>query len=80
MGQFYVSWNDPVWPAKADSGASLVSKSVAGRPRGGAQPGRATCRETGGYLLTACFATGRAAGLGVRRWLAAGAWHTPRPS
>jgi uncharacterized flavoprotein (TIGR03862 family) len=24
---------------------------------------------TGGYLLTACFATGRAAGLGVRRWL-----------
>jgi uncharacterized flavoprotein (TIGR03862 family) len=26
---------------------------------------------TGGYLLTACFATGRAAGLGVRAWLAA---------
>jgi uncharacterized flavoprotein (TIGR03862 family) len=25
---------------------------------------------TGGYLLTACFATGRAAGLGVRAWLA----------
>lgn len=25
---------------------------------------------TGGYLLTACFATGRAAGLGVRRFLA----------
>ncbi|PPE68956.1 TIGR03862 family flavoprotein [Caldimonas thermodepolymerans] len=25
---------------------------------------------TGGYLLTACFASGRAAGLGVRRWLA----------
>ncbi len=24
---------------------------------------------TGGYLLTACFATGRAAGLGVLRWL-----------
>ena len=24
---------------------------------------------TGGYLLTACFASGRAAGLGVRRWL-----------
>jgi len=38
---------------------------------------------TGGYLLTACFATGRAAGLGAVRWLAgsgAGAWHTPRPS
>ncbi|WP_158891229.1 MULTISPECIES: TIGR03862 family flavoprotein [unclassified Pseudomonas] len=27
---------------------------------------------TGGYLLTACFASGRAAGLGVLRWLAAG--------
>ncbi len=26
---------------------------------------------TGGYLLTACFATGRAAGLGAARWLAA---------
>ncbi|MED5621827.1 TIGR03862 family flavoprotein [Ideonella sp. BN130291] len=26
---------------------------------------------TGGYLLTACFATGRAAGEGARRWLAA---------
>lgn len=26
---------------------------------------------TGGYLLTACFATGRAAGLGVKRYLAA---------
>ena len=25
---------------------------------------------TGGYLLTACFASGRAAGLGVLRWLA----------
>ncbi len=25
---------------------------------------------TGGYLLTACFATGRAAGVGVRTWLA----------
>ena len=24
---------------------------------------------TGGYLLTACFATGRAAGLGVLHWL-----------
>ena len=24
---------------------------------------------TGGYLLTACFATGRAAGLGALRWL-----------
>jgi predicted flavoprotein YhiN len=24
---------------------------------------------TGGYLLTACFASGRAAGLGVLRWL-----------
>jgi hypothetical protein len=24
---------------------------------------------TGGYLLTACFATGRAAGLGARAWL-----------
>jgi predicted flavoprotein YhiN len=24
---------------------------------------------TGGYLLTACFASGRAAGLGARRWL-----------
>ena len=24
---------------------------------------------TGGYLLTACFATGRAAGEGVLRWL-----------
>src|SRR5262249_4633477 len=24
---------------------------------------------TGGYLLTACFATGPAAGLGVSRWL-----------
>jgi predicted flavoprotein YhiN len=24
---------------------------------------------TGGYLLTACFASGRAAGLGVVRWL-----------
>ncbi|MGQ5521707.1 TIGR03862 family flavoprotein [Chitinimonas sp. PSY-7] len=27
---------------------------------------------TGGYLLTACFASGRAAGLGVQRWLADG--------
>lgn len=27
---------------------------------------------TGGYLLTACFATGRAAGLGVADWLARG--------
>ncbi|MES2049803.1 MAG: TIGR03862 family flavoprotein [Pseudomonadota bacterium] len=27
---------------------------------------------TGGYLLTACFATGRQAGLGVLAWLAAG--------
>jgi len=27
---------------------------------------------TGGYLLTACFATGRAAGLGVLRWLDCG--------
>ena len=27
---------------------------------------------TGGYLLTACFATGRAAGLGAAAWLAAG--------
>jgi hypothetical protein len=38
---------------------------------------------TGGYLLTACFASGRAAGLGAARWLAgsgAGAWHTARPS
>ena len=43
---------------------------------------------TGGYLLTACFATGRAAGLGAARWLAGGgpatagprAWHTARPS
>ena len=38
---------------------------------------------TGGYLLTACFATGRAAGQGVARWRAGsgpGAWHTPRPS
>ena len=26
---------------------------------------------TGGYLLTACLATGRAAGLGVADWLAA---------
>ena len=26
---------------------------------------------TGGYLLTACLASGRAAGLGVRRWLGA---------
>jgi len=25
---------------------------------------------TGGYLLTACFATGRAAGEGAARWLA----------
>ena len=25
---------------------------------------------TGGYLLTACFATGRAAGQGARAWLA----------
>ena len=24
---------------------------------------------TGGYLLTACFATGRAAGLGALKWL-----------
>jgi predicted flavoprotein YhiN len=24
---------------------------------------------TGGYLLTACFATGRAAGQGARAWL-----------
>jgi len=24
---------------------------------------------TGGYLLTACFATGRVAGLGAARWL-----------
>ena len=24
---------------------------------------------TGGYLLTACFASGRAAGLGALRWL-----------
>jgi predicted flavoprotein YhiN len=24
---------------------------------------------TGGYLLTACFASGRAAGLGVMKWL-----------
>jgi len=24
---------------------------------------------TGGYLLTACFATGRAAGLGALHWL-----------
>ena len=47
--------------------------------------------STGGYLLTACFATGRAAGRGAARWLAggpgrnggrdgAGPWHTPRPS
>lgn len=28
---------------------------------------------TGGYLLTACFATGRAAGLGAAAWLKAGA-------
>jgi uncharacterized flavoprotein (TIGR03862 family) len=35
---------------------------------------------TGGYLLTACFATGRAAGRGAALWLDAGAWHTPRPS
>jgi len=38
---------------------------------------------TGGYLLTACFASGRAAGQGAARWLARsgpGAWHTPRPS
>lgn len=35
---------------------------------------------TGGYLLTACFATGRAAGHGAQRWLATGTWHTPRPS
>jgi len=27
---------------------------------------------TGGYLLTACFSTGRAAGLGAARWLASG--------
>jgi predicted flavoprotein YhiN len=27
---------------------------------------------TGGYLLTACFASGRRAGEGVRDWLAAG--------
>jgi uncharacterized flavoprotein (TIGR03862 family) len=27
---------------------------------------------TGGYLLTACFATGRAAGIGAVRWLAGG--------
>jgi uncharacterized flavoprotein (TIGR03862 family) len=27
--------------------------------------------RTGGYLLTACFATGRAAGAGAARWLAA---------
>jgi len=27
---------------------------------------------TGGYLLTACFSTGRAAGLGAAGWLAAG--------
>jgi len=26
---------------------------------------------TGGYLLTACFASGRAAGLGMRDWLQA---------
>jgi Predicted flavoproteins len=26
---------------------------------------------TGGYLLTACFASGRAAGLGARKWLQA---------
>jgi predicted flavoprotein YhiN len=38
---------------------------------------------TGGYLLTACFATGRAAGRGAASWLAglgAGPWHTARPS
>jgi hypothetical protein len=42
---------------------------------------------TGGYLLTACFASGRAAGAGAARWLAgagdragAGPWHTPPPS
>ncbi|MBL8429329.1 MAG: TIGR03862 family flavoprotein [Dechloromonas sp.] len=29
---------------------------------------------TGGYLLTACFASGRAAGLGTRRWLKALSW------
>jgi predicted flavoprotein YhiN len=27
---------------------------------------------TGGYLLTACFASGRVAGLGAVRWLARG--------
>jgi predicted flavoprotein YhiN len=26
---------------------------------------------TGGYLLTACFASGRTAGLGMRDWLQA---------
>lgn len=43
-----------------------------------ARPGVFVCGEmldweapTGGYLLTACFATGRAAGLGARRWLEA---------
>ncbi len=37
---------------------------------------------TGGYLLTACFASGRAAGLGVLRWLARAqpAMAEPRPA
>ncbi len=29
---------------------------------------------TGGYLLTACFASGHAAGLGARKWLTRGMW------
>ena len=31
---------------------------------------------TGGYLLTACFATGRAAGLGAAGWLTEGSRRT----
>ena len=34
---------------------------------------------TGGYLLTACFATGRAAGQGAAAWLAAPVAHSPAP-
>jgi hypothetical protein len=32
---------------------------------------------TGGYLLTACFASGRAAGMGMVEWLKVSAPRTP---
>jgi len=35
---------------------------------------------TGGYLLTACLATGRAAGAGALRWLAEGGVHATEQS